>query len=326
MRGLGRRRISDGPRGGGPRSGTAAAPVGSTRPSDPMRHFSTKIFVRFASYIHFFREGSSTKCDVQGRSMSEPQSNVLLRLTLRYACVCSAIHVGLRPIVRELKHIDPRERGDCINRVIASLHAAIVGVTCAFALVAEEPFSGMLPLRLGGENVNFFAGHSRTLDWVLPITLGYFCYDSVVMMIDREVYMPLMMVHHIGSLTTWPVAYMTDTHHVYLLYLLSTELSSPFLHQMVFFLPKAKREGTLFHTFCGVMLLLIFFFVRVCPVPLVILSLVDASEHFLNLPGYIQLITKITFPIPAAMNILWFYQIISVAMKECPSPKLNKAA
>ena len=80
------------------------------------------------------------------------------------------------------------------------------------------------------------------------------------------------------------------------------------------------------HTFCGVMLLLIFFFVRVCPVPLVILSLVDASEHFLNLPGYIQLITKITFPIPAAMNILWFYQIISVAMKGCPSPKLNKAA
>jgi hypothetical protein len=31
MRGLGRRRISGGPRGGGPRSGTAAAPVGSTR-------------------------------------------------------------------------------------------------------------------------------------------------------------------------------------------------------------------------------------------------------------------------------------------------------
>ena len=33
MRGLGRRRVSDGPRGGGPRSGTAAAPVGSTRPA-----------------------------------------------------------------------------------------------------------------------------------------------------------------------------------------------------------------------------------------------------------------------------------------------------
>ena len=47
MRGLGRRRISDGPRGGGPRSGTAAAPVGSTRPSDPMR-IGRRSFIRRA--------------------------------------------------------------------------------------------------------------------------------------------------------------------------------------------------------------------------------------------------------------------------------------
>ena len=47
MRGLGRRRVSDGPRGGGPRSGTAAAPVGSTRPSDPMR-IGRRSFIRRA--------------------------------------------------------------------------------------------------------------------------------------------------------------------------------------------------------------------------------------------------------------------------------------
>ena len=67
MRGLGRRRISDGPRGGGPRSGTAAALVGSTRPSDPMR----------IGRRSFIRRAVPRAMDIDSRSIPTPDFEII---------------------------------------------------------------------------------------------------------------------------------------------------------------------------------------------------------------------------------------------------------
>lgn len=248
--------------------------------------------------------------------MSHPPSNVLLRLALRYATVFTAIHVFMRPIVRKLPHIHPKVRGDWLNRVVASLHHGIVSLASIRALCVEEPFSSFLSARIAGGagSVNYFAGHSRTLDHILPISLGYFSYDTILLLVvDRQLSTPLMILHHIGCLVSWPVAYLTDTHHAFLLYLLATEVSGPFLHQAVFFLPKAGKVGTPIHTFCGVMLILTFFLVRVCPVPLLIWAIIDALEHLYALPSFLQWMTAVTFPIPAILNLFWFSQIIWAA-------------
>ena len=194
-----------------------------------------------------------------------PPANVLFRLTMRYATACTAIHVCLRPIVRRMPRVARKSHGDFLNRVVATLHAVVVSVACTRALIVEQPFADAWTsaMTLAGGDVNFFAGHSRTLDFVLPISLGYFLYDAVLMLLDREIYMFAMMLHHVGALVTWPIAYLSDTHHFYLLYLLTTELSSPFLHQAVFFLPTLGLKGRPIHTFCGLALLVLFLVVRI---------------------------------------------------------------
>lgn len=243
----------------------------------------------------------------------------LLWLTIRDAVVWGVVHFTLLAIVRKLKHIEAKIRGEWANRVIGSLHAAIVGIFCTRALFVEEPFSTYLPARWLGNSVNYFAGHSNTLDYILPISLGYFCYDMVILTFstnnpDAADVGVLMFVHHIGSLIIWPIAYVNNTHHIYLLYLLATELSTPFLHQTTFFLPKAGLADTAFHKFNGVMLILIFFFLRVCTVPIMAWSLFDASEYFYQLATVFQFLTVISLPIPAALNLFWFLQMIQQAL------------
>merc|ERR1719231_1986136 len=141
-------------------------------------------------------------------------ARLLAASTLGYTACFTVAHLCLRPVVR-LTAIDARYRGDWINRVLASFHAIIAGAAGVFALASEEPFRTMTANALlfrGGDMVH---GHSTILAQVLPFTLGYFLYDCGVMAIDSEVYMALMVVHHVVSIVVWPISFLSQAGTVY---------------------------------------------------------------------------------------------------------------
>jgi hypothetical protein len=120
-----------------------------------------------------------------------------------------------------------------VNRCIAIGHAAIVGFVATRALFVEAPFGGYTQKLLawdagssGGGGVDFFAGSSGVLAAYLPFSMGYMCYDLSLMSFDSEIYTPLMVVHHVLSLSIWPVALLLETHQYYVLQLMSTEVGA----------------------------------------------------------------------------------------------------
>jgi len=236
----------------------------------------------------------------------------------------------LRPVVRRFECIEPKYRGDWINRVVATTHAAIAGFICLRALLSEPPFAGytaaLLRWDAQAHGTDFFAGSSAALAGVLPLTMGYMCYDCAVMCVDPVVYMPLMAIHHVVSLAFWPVALHSRCAHFFVLQLLSTELTSVLLHPAVFFLPKHGFKGTPLHTAAGLALLASFTVLRILPIPFLAHAVSAAWAHLLALPTHLLLIVLVSFPIPPVLNLFWYSLLVKGALKSLgvlPSKKTN---
>ena len=113
---------------------------------------------------------------------------------------------------------------------------------------AEQQVAGMLHLR----DTGWASGASSVVD---SLTLPEL--QRLELLQNQHPHIYLHYLQHLEHLQN------QYTHHFYLLYLLTTELSSPFLHQAVFFLPTLGLKGRPIHTFCGLALLVLFLVVRI---------------------------------------------------------------
>lgn len=235
---------------------------------------------------------------------------------------CITLHSMLRPIVRLFPTIAQKYRGDWINRCVALLHAHYAGTRCFRAILNESPFDKMVSniIALHPGPANYATGISQTLLEVLPVTMGYMLYDMVVMSIDPKVYMPLMVVHHVGSLVVWPYAVCTGCSHLYVLYMLATELTSLILHPTVFFIPQHGLGASAIQIFFGILLICAFFVFRILPVPFQIYSYWVSRHAFLEL-SRLQFILAFTMAIPMAMNMYWFWLMLRRALRVFTEPK-----
>lgn len=175
----------------------------------------------------------------------------------------------------------------------------------------EPPFDKMVSniMLLHPGPTNYVVGHSQTLRDVLPVTIGYMLYDLAIMAIDPEIYTPLMIVHHVGSLVAWPTALCTGSCNLYVLYFLATELTSLILHPTVFFIPRHGLGKSAVYKCFGGLLLCVFFVFRILPVPFQVYSFIASRHAFLGL-SRLLLILSFSMALPIAMNIFWFWLIL----------------
>lgn len=244
---------------------------------------------------------------------------MLAARTCDYAAVFALAHVCLRHAVRRTC-IEPRYRCDWINRVLASTHAAISGAIGSFILLTQQPFADMLSDVMRFRSPDTVHGNSDLLIVALPFTLGYFLYDCVVMAIDDEVYMPLMVVHHIISLVVWPVSLFHRAGVFYIAWFLATEVSTPLLHLTVFFLPKHGVDGAI-PTVVGLSLIVVFFLVRVLPGPMMLLSLAQSWRFWSDVHPAVTATAMLTIPIPPFLFGYWFYKLVAGAVKALQKPE-----
>jgi len=232
-----------------------------------------------------------------------------------------ACHLLLRPVVRSTQ-IKAKLRDDWINRIIASAHALAVSIMAGAALAAEPPCAGMARAVARLEpTVDLVHGDPSILRWCLPLSLGYFLYDCCIMAIDSEVHSPLMVMHHVMSVIVWPISFLSQRGMWYVLYFMSTELSTPMLHLTLFFLPKhGLAESTIFLP-VGVGMLAVFFLVRVLPIPFVLYSMKATWNFWEPTDWPIFMIWAATIPIPPLLNSYWFFRLLQGATKKLGPPQ-----
>lgn len=242
----------------------------------------------------------------------------LARRALVVAACFLAVHCALRPVVRRFPAIPPLDRGDWLNRVCSITHATVTGGLSVYALCTEASSAAVARsiLRLAPAPVDYVHGSSAILELLMPWTLGYFFYDSIIMAIDPVVYMTAMAVHHAGALVVWPIALHGRLCHVYVLYMLSTEVSSVLLHPAVFYLPKHGLGGTPVHITVGLALVAVFFVLRVLPVPFLLYSWWASREAFFALPAPYFWTAAVSLPVPLVLNVFWFSLLVNGALKQ----------
>mmetsp|Transcript_24848 Transcript_24848/g.32356 ORF Transcript_24848/g.32356 Transcript_24848/m.32356 type:complete len:278 (-) Transcript_24848:144-977(-) len=249
---------------------------------------------------------------------NQDSTKAFVLTTAKYTLACTSLHLALRPVVRKSPAIKPQFRGDWINRCVALIHALVSGVMCTYALLYEEPFASYTHslFTMNISQHNYFVGTSAILAKVLPLTVGYMVYDLGVMSVDSEVYMPLLVVHHLFSIILFPIALLSQSCHYHVLQLLSTEMTSLVLHPTMFFLPQYGLKGTPIHTASGLLLIAVFTLFRFLPIPLLIYSFFGSINHYYELPSSgVKWAIAIGFPIPPLMNLFWYHKLLVGAIK-----------
>ena len=173
-------------------------------------------------------------------------------------------------------------------------------------------------------NVDTVHGHSTTLKVAMPIILGYFIYDLLLAALISEAGMEkLIVLHHILCVVVWPISYHYQAGCFYVLYMMAAELSTPFLWLVVYFLPKYKVEGTVY-TALGLLMVLVFFLVRILPGPALLKSLVASQSHWQDVNPVVYALAMLTLPLPSVLFGYWFLRILSgmlAALSDQPEKK-----
>lgn len=227
------------------------------------------------------------------------------------------LHGFFRLAASRCRSVEVSLRNDWSNRAIASLHALIVGAPSAIALAREVPFRGVTAglLRLEPK-VDALIGDSETLHWLLPVSLGYFLYDCFAMAFDTSLSSFLFVVHHLMSLIVWPVSFLSHRGHYYVLALMASEISTPALHTVAFYMPTHGLRDKPFYVPLGICMILLFFLARVLPIPFTLYSM-SATWGFWREPEdrMIFLMWAVSVPVPPLMNGYWFCQLVVGALK-----------
>lgn len=153
-------------------------------------------------------------------------------------------------------------------------------------------------------------GHSTTLKVAMPIILGYFIYDLLLAAVGCGAEFEMLMVlHHCLCVIIWPISYHYQAGCFYVLYMMAAELSTPFLWLVVYFLPKYKVAGSAY-TGLGLLMVLVFFSVRILPGPALLKSLLASQSYWNDVNRVVYVLAMITLPLPTLLFAYWFSRIL----------------
>lgn len=229
-----------------------------------------------------------------------------------------AIGLGtLHQVLRRYGHIalGEKSRNAWGNYIISTLHSIVAAVGACSVFWSEQPYSGIFrDVSNFSKDVDTVHGFSPTLLAFLPFTLGYFAYDTVMMLLDEQLYGHVIMLHHLISLLVFPVSCLSRAGSFYVLCFLFAEVSTPLLNLVVYFLPEHGCDG-LVRSLLGVLLILVFFLVRVLPCPAILFSLSSSWRYWQIVHPVVMTTAMLTIPLPTLFFCYWWGLLVHGAAK-----------
>lgn len=212
---------------------------------------------------------------------------------------------------------------DC--RLPSTLHALVVSLLCIYALCYSGDFFDNGGTSTASSSVGSSGNGSNTslpvmmrvsqLSYaIVGISAGYFLVDVCVLMWHPEISSTEMLVHHVVALLSLAVAAQVHCMHVYLMMVLLSELTTPFVN-VRWWLDRAELKGHKLYTVNGLLLMLVWGVARVVMfLPLYAHVLWNWDSVRQIPPHAIALLLGVPLLL-FGLNTLWFIKIVRGAMK-----------
>ncbi|GAB5370832.1 hypothetical protein AAMO2058_001527200 [Amorphochlora amoebiformis] len=207
--------------------------------------------------------------------------------------------------------------------VPSTVHAVVVGALSIYTALSDKSlnFTGELWSVVSGEGpVDFVQGHSDTLLFTVGITVGYFIVDMVIMLMDNELTVAFFIHHVLGSIF-FAAGVILDDCEAFIAYLLTTELSTPFLNIML-----VSKEGSSSKSLGAAIFALMFLIVRFLPIPLYLFAMYQTQDFYETngKPPYLKYLSNFAILIPPVLNGIWGVEVIRRMIDALSPPKKTK--
>lgn len=205
------------------------------------------------------------------------------------------------------------------------LHAMLVGPLALWALFranAELATLAWAAISRQASPALFNSPHGAKLAAMLTsFTVGFFVWDllriSKWAKSSRRERM-MMVMHHVLSITVWPVAVHYRAATAFLLHYELTELSSPLLQLRWFIGLYYGRQGNAENA-CAAAFAAAFLLVRATNIHVFLAAYVAAAPWsgilHSGVPAWVRAMATCTLPLPALLNVLWSYQIFKMGAR-----------
>lgn len=239
-------------------------------------------------------------------------------LVLGYAGLCFGVHTAARVLEKKYGYLFKVEEHGVANRIVSSLHAALLGTIALRQFVSDlDPSQGVLLIPIHGAPFRLVESISA------KIMLGYLLYDTVIIgAVMKQPSLPFAMLgHHILGAISWSLLLNSGEGGNYVLWVHLAELSTPFLNAgWAMHMLGIKGIWAKLAALATVSAFALF---RVISVLLCINSLWQNRHLFVKSMFPLQFGICVGFWF---LNCMWFRQLIAVALKASRSKDANKPA
>jgi len=240
-------------------------------------------------------------------------------VVLGYAGLCVGLHAAARVVERKYAHLFKTEEHGVANRIVSSVHAALLGGIALKQMLSELDVSKnglfLIPIH--------YAPFTAVESFGCRIMLGYLIYDSLLITaVMKQPSFPFAMVgHHVLGALSWSILLHTSEGGNYISWVHLAELSTPFLN-IGWAMHMLGIKG-LPATLAGVTTVLLFFLLRIVSIAFCLYSLWSHRGMFLNAIFPLQFAICTFFWL---LNCMWFRQLLQVALKAAKKSKEPKPA
>jgi len=219
---------------------------------------------------------------------------------------------------RLAKDLLPNEFNQWAMKACCVTHSSFQGPIGVYLFLADPMITDTMSRFLRGEKYDVITSTSANVALFLPITLGFFMYELVCLPIWWTPREAIMVFHHVIP----QLLIVTPCFDVVSAFFLITELSSPFV-QARWFIDKHLSRTHPLYALNGAVMVLIFFVLRVVPVPHYHMCLLGNLDVLSTRPFHENVFFWL-YHCPSVLNVYWFKVMFEGLLKHVFAAK-NKA-
>jgi hypothetical protein len=243
----------------------------------------------------------------------DPQPTAMVQKTLMACVIWLIVFWTARWGVKGSRLAKDLTRAECTTwgmKFSCVVHSAVQSTAATYLLFTDPYIKPELIKFAKGEDFDVIRTISPNVALLLPITLGFFLYELVVLPLWWTPKEAAMVFHHVLPL----FLNLTTCFHTLSLYFVFTEISTPFV-QMRWFIEKHLSRQHIAYKINAVVMLFIFAVVRILPIPLYHLAMWHNRHIIAGLDTRFEIVSALLMNLPSLPNLYWAMLMFQAVQK-----------
>jgi len=212
------------------------------------------------------------------------------------ACAATFVisHIFFGIISQSFLKLRFKDKVEWNERIVSNVHAVYAVIACIVYLKTYN-------------TTNVF-GSSFLADNIIMTSFGYFIWDLFAILIFREMFTKLTLLHHTVAFILFPVTVWNREGAIVLMQFILMEITTPFVNQRWFLDKSHMKESTLYFA-NGITMFISFFFFRILFTPFMLYFMYLHRSEARGLNRISQLTFTMGLILQFSFNSYWFYLI-----------------